>query len=104
MTRAKTTITRLGGIPASVHGRGALQLPRRATRSSLWSLRDGSVLLGPAVAASLTAEIGARAGFRLPVGNSGVGPLLEPAFRVRNGAARRVRVGQRVFLCRPLRA
>lgn len=46
---------------------------------ALWSLRDGSVLLAPALAVSLAAEIGARAGFYFPVGNSAVGPLLEPA-------------------------
>jgi hypothetical protein len=48
---------------------------------SLWSVRDGSALLAPAVSISVTNEVGARAGFYLPVGNSAVrgSPLPLPA-------------------------
>jgi hypothetical protein len=46
---------------------------------ALWSLRDGSALLAPALAVSVTQEIGARAGFYLSVGNSAVHPPLQPA-------------------------
>jgi hypothetical protein len=48
---------------------------------TLWSLRDGSALVAPGVTVSVTDEIGARAGFYLPLGNSAVrgGLLPTPA-------------------------